>query len=242
MRFDGRGILLDIEGTTSSVQYVYEILFPYVRDMLGDFLRKHWNAAEVVRAREQLAREAGADSFADWCGFMLQPEREAKLAVEVHRLMDADVKSTGLKDLQGLIWRQGFETGELHAHVFPDVPEALKRWRQAGKDVRIYSSGSIAAQQLFFGHTEAGSLLPYLNGHYDTTTGPKKEAESYRKIAAAWGQPANKLLFISDVPAELDAARAAGMQTVLALRLGNAPVDAACTHPRISSFDEVSCA
>ncbi|MCW8130420.1 MAG: acireductone synthase [Planctomycetota bacterium] len=237
--FGGQGILLDIEGTTSSVQFVYEVLFPYVRAHLDEFIEKSWKREGAICARELIAKDAGAESFPKWCGHLLMAERQKKLAAEVIRLMDADSKSTGLKALQGLISKEGYASGALRAHVYPDVPEAFKRWKDAGKAVRIFSSGSITAQQELFEHTEAGNLRPFLSGHYDTTTGPKREAESYRKIAAAWELAPREILFVSDVPAELDAACAAGMQTALSVRPGNAALPEGVTHPRIASFDEI---
>ncbi|MCA9219999.1 MAG: acireductone synthase, partial [Planctomycetales bacterium] len=165
------------------------------------------------------------------------------VASEVARLMDGDVKATGLKQLQGLIWRDGFESGELLAHVYDDVPPAPERWRLAGITIRIYSSGSVQAQKLFFGHTTAGNLLHYFSGHDDTTTGGKKEAASYRRITADYDMPAEELLFLSDVPAELDAAREAGLHTALVVRSPDAAEltrSAANGHPVIRSFDEIN--
>src|SRR5215203_4815212 len=190
MHFSGRGILLDIEGTTSSVSFVYDVMFPYVRKHLTFEVFANWLEPEYIRAFHAIAKDAGHESLDAWLkthGLTREnPLRAAEIICqEVTRLMDGDVKATGLKALQGLIWQGGFESGELKAHVYDDVPPVLAAWNAAGKDVRIYSSGSITAQQLFFGHTIAGNLLPLLRGHYDTTTGPKKEAESYRKIAAA---------------------------------------------------------
>jgi enolase-phosphatase E1 len=153
--------------------------------------------------------------------------------------MDQDAKTTGLKQLQGLIWENGFESGELKAHLFDDVPQSLALWNMAGIDVRIYSSGSIHSQKLFFGHTTQGDLLHLLKGHYDTTTGPKRESESYTRIAAGFGLPPADVLFLSDVVAELDAARAAGMQTALVIRPGNAPAAAGHGHPELTTFTDV---
>lgn len=235
----GKAILLDIEGTTSSVAYVFDVLFPYARRHLDNYLSAHWTDASVAAVREQLARESGARSFAEWVGDANPDGQRAKLAAEVNRLMDKDVKSTGLKELQGLIWKKGFESGELRAHVFPDVPPALRRWKTAGLDVRIYSSGSIAAQKLFFAHSEFGDLLPFLNGHFDTTTGPKKDANSYRKIAAGFRLPASEILFVSDVVAELDAAKEAGLATALSIRPGNVPTGEGHGHPHMGTFDEI---
>jgi enolase-phosphatase E1 len=155
--------------------------------------------------------------------------------------MDADLKATGLKQLQGLIWHGGFDSGELKAHIYNDVPPALIAWNTAGKDVRIYSSGSVQAQKLFFGHTVAGDLLLLFRGHYDTTIGGKKEAVSYRKIAAEFRLQPAEILFLSDIVAELDAARTAGMQTALVVRPGNATGQTSSgeSHPTIQSFAEV---
>src|SRR3982751_3020874 len=189
MHFSGRGILLDIEGTTSSVSFVYDVMFPYVRKHLTFEVFSNWMEPEYIEAFDAIARDAGHDSLDHWLKSQEltreNPLRAADVVCkEVTRLMDSDAKTTGLKQLQGLIWQSGFQSGELKAHVCDDVPPALTAWKAAGKDVRIYSSGSVQAQKLFFSHTIAGNLLPCFRGHYDTTTGPKKEAESYRRIAA----------------------------------------------------------
>ena len=138
--------------------------------------------------------------------------------------MDGDVKATGLKELQGLIWQEGYAAGRLTSHVYPDVPPALRRWAEQGLDLRIFSSGSVAAQKVFFAHTDAGDLLPLFHGHYDTTTGPKREAESYRRIAADMKLPTSAILFLSDVVQELDAAAEAGCERPWSVRPGNAPI------------------
>ena len=239
IKFTAKHLLLDIEGTTSSVSYVFEVLFPYVRERLKNFLEIQWEQKDVVRVCEQIAKDAGARSFQEWCGSVSEkPARIQKVIGEINRLMDGDVKATGLKELQGLIWRDGFIGGELRAHVYPDVPLALKRWKDAGFDIRIYSSGSIEAQKLFFAHTEAGDLLKFFNGHYDTTSGSKKTAESYRTIAANIDAAPRDILFASDIVAELDAAEQAGVQTVLVVRSGTVP-PAHGGHAVIKSFDEI---
>jgi len=234
-------ILLDIEGTTSSVSFVYDVMFPYVLRELDAYLESAWNEPELAPVLDQIAQDAGSEDFATWtaeCGD--EAERRSKVAAEVRRLMDADVKATGLKSLQGKIWKDGFERGEMVAQVYDDVPEALQAWTSAGLRIYIYSSGSIGAQKLFFGHSEAGNLLKYFSGHFDTTTGPKKEAKSYDTIAAEVGEAAEKVLFISDVVAELDAAKAIGMDTRLSIRPGNKPVEPGHTHEAITSFNQVS--
>jgi enolase-phosphatase E1 len=242
IRFSGRAFLLDVEGTTSSVSYVYDVLFPYARDRLRDFLSANWNDPRVQRARDLIARDAGSPSFAAFAAGTDSPEKTQPLETLVshlERLMDTDAKTTGLKDLQGLIWRDGFVSGTLTSHVYPDVAPALAAWTAAGREVRIFSSGSIAAQRLFMAHSVAGDLTRFLSGHYDTTIGPKRSATSYAAIAAEMDQPAAAILFISDVVAELDAAHAAGMQTALAVRPGNAPSPAGHGHAAIESFEQI---
>ncbi|QDU88201.1 Enolase-phosphatase E1 [Pirellulimonas nuda] len=230
-----QGVLLDVEGTTSAVAYVYDVMFPYARQGMQGYLDTNWGSESLAEAAEQVARDAGHASLDAW-RHASGSDPQRLVLDEAIRLMDADVKATGLKQLQGLVWQSGFESGELRAHVFPDVPPALAAWRAAGVDVRVYSSGSIHAQRLFFGHSEAGDLLPQLSGHYDTTTGPKREAASYAQIAADWGLPAAGVLFLSDIVAELDAASTAGMQTALVVRPGNAAVEPGHGHPVVETF------
>src|SRR5438874_1025745 len=219
-------------------------MFPYVRKHLTFEVFANWLEPEYIEAFHAIARDAGHESLDAWLkkeGLSREnPIRAADVVCrEVTRLMDADAKATGLKQLQGLIWQSGFESGELKAHVYDDVPPALEAWNAAGKDVRIYSSGSVHAQKLFFGHTTAGDLLPRFRGHYDTTTGPKKEPSSYQKIAADSSLPPGEILFLSDVVAELDAARSAGMQTVLVIRPGNAAAAAGHGHRVVENFADI---
>ena len=151
--------------------------------------------------------------------------------------MDTDDKSTGLKQLQGLIWRAGYERGELRGHVYPDVPVAFEAWTAQGADIRIYSSGSVEAQRLLFGNSVAGALSGYLNGHYDTRVGPKRSAESYRRIVKDMNRKPDDVLFFSDIVEELAAAREAGLATVLVRRTDDDR--AANWQPVISHFGEV---
>ena len=234
-----KGVLLDIEGTTSAIAYVYDVMFPFARKRLDGYLSEHWDDSALDPVRDRFAIDAGAESFAAWTRGSDDPRQT--LLDEAVRLMDGDIKATGLKQLQGLIWQSGFESGELRAHVYPDVPPALEAWKAAGVDLRVYSSGSVHAQKLFFGNSEAGDLLPVFTGHYDTTTGPKRESPSYAAIASDWGLPAGEILFLSDVTEELNAARKAGMMTALVSRPGNAePTAADPPHPRIESFEELN--
>jgi enolase-phosphatase E1 len=223
--FTGRHILLDIEGTTSSIAFVADVLFPFARREMESFLRRRWDEPEVRRARQFLEQD-------------VKPEGELDLpalCAAAYRLMDADAKATGLKELQGLIWREGYNAGRLCSHVYPDVPPALAEWSRRGLDVRIYSSGSVTAQKVYFANTASGDLLPFFRGHYDTTTGPKRVAESYRRIAADLQTSPGDVLFLSDVVAELDAAADASMRTGLVVRPGNAPAPDG-PHPRITTF------
>ena len=232
--FDGRGILLDVEGTTSSISFVYDVLFAHAKAQIGDFLVRRRDDPAVRAAAAGLAATAGlaAPDLAD-------AESAARVAHAAIDLMNRDVKDTSLKALQGMIWRSGFESGEIVAHVYDDVPPALAQWADSGLDVRIYSSGSIEAQKLFFGHTAHGDLTRFLRGHYDTTTGPKRERESYARIAADMGLEPRQILFVSDVGEELDAARAAGMATALAVRPGNRPAGGLYDHEPAASFAEI---
>ncbi len=234
MEFQGRGILLDIEGTTSSVAYVYDVMFPFARRRLGTYLDTHWDSPALLPVREQVAADTDTDTDCPAAA----TDRKA-FETEIVRFMEADIKATGLKQLQGLIWEAGFQSGELVAHVFDDLRPALERWRDAGIDLRIYSSGSVHAQKLFFGHTESGDLLSFFTGHYDTTTGAKREEASYARIAKDWGLPVGEILFLSDIAQELDAARSAGMATRLCVRPGNAEVPAGHEHDVIHGLNEV---
>jgi enolase-phosphatase E1 len=189
----------------------------------------------MVGGQADLKREHGQDLRSG----NNPPSWSAGPSAYVFWLMDQDRKSTALKRIQGEVWLEGYKSGELQGEVFPDVPPSLKRWQAAGIDIRIFSSGSVLAQRLLFSSTKEGDLTQYLKGYFDTTTGPKNEPESYRRIVTAFGLAASEILFISDVVRELDAARAAGMQTLLCIRPGNHP-QPPHTHQAITSFAEVS--
>jgi len=227
IEFRGKLILLDIEGTVSPLAFVHDVMFPYARKHALGYLTRHWASAPL----EQLARDAESPPFAD----------PADAEAAVHRLMDADAKVTGLKQLQGLIWEQGFRNGDLRSTLFDDVVPALDHWRENDREIRIYSSGSIHAQRLFFADTTAGDLTPRLSGYYDTTTGSKREPGSYTAIAADCALPAHEILFVSDLVDELNAAKSAGMLTALALRPGNKSAPTS-DHPAISSLAEITLA
>ena len=236
-----RTLLLDIEGTTTSVEFVYGTLFPYVRAHLREFLKRH-RTADLCDTLEMLRREHAADreqhrECPPWNERSDDAELEP-IAAYVDWLMDRDRKSSGLKQLQGRIWEAGYASGELRGHVYPDVPSALARWRRQGREICIFSSGSVFAQKLLFAHSDAGDLTTFFHAQFDTTTGPKIQAESYRRIGAALGMAPGAILFLSDTVSELDAARDSGMRTLLTVRPGWRETDAH-NHPIIKSFDEV---
>lgn len=236
---NARGILLDIEGTTSSISFVHDVMFPFVRERLEGFLDANFARPEVAGACEQIALDAGRVSLAEWSQSTGKQAQQLVID-EVHRLMNGDVKATGLKALQGLIWADGFHEGKLKSHVYPEVIAQIKRWQESGLDVRIYSSGSIAAQRLFFGHIDGlGDCLDLFTGHYDTTIGSKKEAASYQRVAADWGLQPGDIIFVSDVAGELVAANEAGLQAVASVRPGNAPLDPELPFIRVTSFDQL---
>lgn len=237
--FSAKGVLLDIEGTTSSISFVYDVMFPYVRENMDAYLSQNWDSPALQKCLPTLANDVGKQDVATWLSGSAS-ENQTAVSQAAIGLMDADVKATGLKELQGLIWKSGFHSGQMVAHLFDDVADCIKSWKANQLDVRIYSSGSIAAQKLFFGHTVAGDLLDQFSGHYDTTTGNKRDKSSYTKIADEYGLQASEILFVSDVVEELEAAAAAGMQTVLSVRDGNQPVPANHGFSAISSFAELN--
>jgi len=239
IQFSGKAILLDIEGTTASVDFVHKVMFPFVTNNLVSFLDQSWERPEVAAACEQIAKDFGNNSLTSWAE---SQSKSPRLVVEekIKELMRVDSKTTGLKAMQGLIWEAGFASGELVAPIYDDVLPALTKWNQAGIDVRIYSSGSIAPQKLFFGHTQHGDILSQFRGHYDTTSGGKKESESYRRIATNMGYAPHEILFVSDLEGELVAAREAGVQVAAAIRPGNAPLSETANFPEIRSFSEIS--
>lgn len=239
--------LLDIEGTVAPLSLTGEVLFPYARAHFAEFLRRRGEDADVQADLALLAEENRAETDPS-C-----PEFEAgapgapgpsvgtgdrDVLPYLLWLMDRDRKSTALKSLQGKIWKAGFESGELKGTFFADVPPALDRWSKNAK-VAIYSSGSVEAQHLLFGHSTAGDLTPLLSGYFDTRTGAKTASASYRSIAVAMGVAPEEILFFSDAVRELDAAREAGCPTRLVVRPGNPRVEDALGHLVVESFDSL---
>lgn len=238
-----RGILLDIEGTTTPIAFVHDLLFPYARSHVKSYLETHFDSPETVADIAKLCREHAIDvdrgleppALAD----KPQDAEIDSVVSYVHWLIDRDRKSPGLKSLQGKIWKQGYLNGTLRAPLFSDVLPALKRWRRAGLRIAIFSSGSTLAQKLLFAHTQTGDVTQFIDDYFDTTTGSKTAMESYRRIAADLDLSSEEILFISDVADELDGAGAAGLHTLLCVRPGNQPQPRTHGHQIIYSFDEI---
>ena len=220
-----RAILTDIEGTTSSIHFVHQVLFPFSAAALPEFVRSRAQAAEVKPWLDAVAAEIAVESSD------LTAITAALLA-----WIQEDRKHTVLKALQGMIWRQGYQAGAFTAHVYPEVAARLQHWAASGLLLFVYSSGSIAAQKLFFAHSDAGHLTPYFQGYFDTTSGAKRERDSYASIARAIGLVPSEILFLSDIEAELDAARSAGMRTTLIAR---EQLPTASPHPIATTFDAI---
>ncbi|MCY1339791.1 Enolase-phosphatase E1 [compost metagenome] len=204
-----KAILTDIEGTTSAVSFVFDVLFPYAAAHLPDYVREHAGEPAVAEQLAAVRAESG------------EAQADVERCIEILLGWIAeDRKATPLKALQGMVWEQGYKAGQLKGHVYPDAVDALRRWHEEGYALYVYSSGSIQAQKLIFGCSEAGDLTPLFSGYFDTTSGGKREADSYRRIAGEIGLPGDEILFLSDVVQELDAAQQAGMQTIGLAREG----------------------
>jgi len=227
---DVRAVLTDIEGTTSSIAFVKDVLFPYARARLSRFIESHSDDPEVLRWLDATAREAG-----------IEDPRSRRVVDTLLRWIDEDRKATPLKALQGMIWKAGYEAGDYRAHVYPEVPAKLREWKARGLRLFVYSSGSVAAQKLFFGHSEAGDLAPLFDGWFDTEVGGKRERGSYLRIAGAIGLPPPGIVFLSDIGAELDAARGTGMQTIQLCRPPER-CPASGTHRCVPDFDTITLA
>jgi len=224
-------ILTDIEGTTSSISFVKDVLFPYARAALPDFVRTHGDAPEVRHWLDMVAVENGG-----LC-------QDGMIVETLQGWIDQDRKHTALKALQGLVWEAGYADGDFTAPLYPDVAPALRDWHAAGHRLAVYSSGSVPAQKLLFAHTDSGDLTALFAAYFDTEVGGKRDAGSYRAIGERLGSDAGDILFLSDVVEELDAARQAGMRTVLLDRREDYPQprigNATNGHPRVESFADI---
>lgn len=247
-------ILLDIEGTTTPIAFVTQTLFPYARAHLRSYLDRHGSSAQYLALiaafrREHAADEQAGEPVLPWPAPGAEPGREtgpergndARHAVQAYAewLMDRDRKSPALKELQGYIWEEGYQNGELVGQVYEDVPRAFARWRREKVRLGIFSSGAVLAQRWLFRSSSAGDLSSFLHWYFDTHTGSKQDPESYRRIAAEVGELPPDILFVSDVVGELNAARDAGLGTVMTVRPGNLP-QPPHDHRVVSSFAEIT--
>lgn len=223
-----RAVVTDIEGTTSSLSFVKDVLFPYARERLPDFVLARQGDLEVGRWLEEVRRLVGRSLDLD------------EVIGQLLKWSDADEKIPPLKALQGMIWETGYRQGEFQGHVYPDAVAKLKAWKDAGVSLYVFSSGSVPAQKLLFGHTRWGDLTDLFSAFFDTSIGSKRDPESYRKIAAAIGMQPQAVLFLSDMQAELDAAAAAGMQTIWLVR--EESVQPASGYHQARDFSEIDLA
>jgi len=222
-----KAILLDIEGTTTDIRFVHNVLFPYAAKHLKDFVLKNFSNPDVRKALEETKK-----TVAEEHGKTLDDEGAVE---QLLRWITEDRKHTALKSLQGMIWEQGYKNGDYQSHLYNDVPPAFKRWADQGLALAVYSSGSIQAQQLLFGYTPFGNLNPYFTAYFDTTTGPKKEPASYARIAKELHVKPEEILFLSDHPDEIAAAQQAGCHVIQLLRDGQAPA----AFPSATTFERI---
>ena len=220
-----KAIVTDIEGTTSSIRFVHEVLFPYAREHISAFVRSNAEDQGVVSHLNDVRLEVGKDLDLD------------SIVDQLVQWIDEDKKITPLKALQGMIWEEGYYKGELTGHLYADAIEYLRKWHDKGIKLYVFSSGSVQAQKLLFGHSDAGDLTPLFSGYYDTRIGNKREADAYRKILQDINLPPNEVLFLSDIVEELDAAKAAGMKTTMLVRDENPVTDPG--HTQVRNFAEI---
>lgn len=221
-----RAIVTDIEGTTTDINFVHKVLFPYAHDKLPDFLRANASTPAVAEQLTAVRHTMGSP--------------DAALDAVIDQLLhwiETDQKVTPLKALQGMVWADGYQRGDFTGHLYGDVAPTLRQWKASGKALYVYSSGSVQAQKLLFGHSDEGDLTPLFSGYFDTHIGHKREATSYQRIIAALDLPPAAVLFLSDVVEELDAASQAGMQTLLLVREGT---QAGTAHACVARFDEIA--
>ncbi len=219
-----RIILTDIEGTTTSISFVVDVLFPYARAHMAEFIKAHANQADVREQLDEVVKLAGIDNNID------------VITQQLIQWIDEDKKITPLKTLQGMIWKAGYESGDFKGHLYEDVKPNLEKWHAAELHLYVYSSGSVEAQKLIFGYSEAGDLTPLFSDYFDTRIGNKREVSSYKNIIAEIGVNADQILFLSDIEEELDAAKQAGLNT---LQLVREATRASTKHPFVRSFNEI---
>ncbi|MEB4590432.1 acireductone synthase [Candidatus Thiothrix sp. Deng01] len=222
-----KAILTDIEGTTTSLSFVKDVLFPYADQHMQEFVTAHRQDPAVARLIDDVRLEVGKANLS-----------LAEAIAQLRQWVAEDKKLTPLKAIQGLMWEEGYRKGDFTGHVYEDAVRNLLLWHDLGLKLYVYSSGSVHAQKLLFGYSDAGDLTPVFSGYFDTQTGHKREPDAYRRIVAAIGLPAADILFLSDIHEELDAAQQAGLKTCCLVR-ENQPTDG-LRHPWIRSFDEIN--
>ena len=220
-----KAVVTDIEGTTSSLSFVKDVLFPYARRHMAEYVRQHTDDSKVAKL---------LDDVRDVVGKNLDLQEIIK---QLEKWIDEDRKITPLKALQGLLWETGYRQGDFTGHIYPDAREQLEHWRARGILIYVYSSGSVYAQKLLFGYTEYGDLNGLFSGYFDTRVGAKSDSASFEKIAHEIGVDPGEILFLSDIEAELDAAKQAGMQTCWLVREGD--IDAAARHRQVADFNAI---
>jgi enolase-phosphatase E1 len=220
-----KAIVTDIEGTTTSLSFVKDTLFPYARTHIADFVRNHVQESTVKVLLEDVCQVVGEKLTTE------------QIITQLLDWIDQDKKVTPLKSLQGLIWEAGYQKGDFVGHLYQDTAENLKKWHSQGLVLYVYSSGSVHAQKLLFAHTDFGDLTPLFSGYFDTHIGGKQQALSYKHIAESIGLPAEQLLFLSDISEELNAAKSAGFTTVQLVR--DTPLDKLANHRQVASFDDI---
>ncbi|UOG92521.1 MAG: acireductone synthase [Candidatus Thiothrix sulfatifontis] len=221
-----KAILTDIEGTTTSLSFVKDVLFPYADQQMETFVVAHRQDPTVATLIDDVRLETG-NAVLSLAGAIAQ----------LRQWIAADKKITPLKAIQGLMWEEGYRNGDFTGHVYEDAVRNLLYWHELGLALYVYSSGSVYAQKLLFGYSDAGDLTPLFSGYFDTAVGHKREAKSYEAIVAAIGMSASEILFLSDIAEELDAAAAAGLKTCGLVREGQ-PTDA-LQHRWVKNFDEL---
>ncbi len=201
-------ILTDIEGTTTSIAFVHDVLFPYFIKNCESFALKHPDKVKEIfeETKNRLHLSEGTELTFD------------EITQHFIRSAKIDLKETALKNLQGIVWEAGYKSGEIKSHVYDDVPDVLKFWKEKNIQLGVYSSGSVTAQKLLFAHTTFGDLTPHFSHYFDTRIGAKREAESYKKIRDVLNLNTDEILFLSDIEQELNAAQISGFQTVQLIR------------------------
>lgn len=221
-----KAIVTDIEGTTSSISFVHDVLFPYAKERMADYIHDHADEPDVVTQLNEVRAEVGKELSTD------------EVIAQLRQWIAEDKKITPLKALQGMIWEAGYQNGDFTGHMYDDATEYLKKWNADGIKLYVFSSGSVKAQKLLFGFSDDGDLTPLFSGYFDTRIGSKREIDAYQNIINDLALPAEEILFLSDIKEELDAARQAGIQTVWLVR--DDTLDASAAHTQVNNFANIS--